>query len=77
VVFNDGIETESIYQLLDSLKLFKIGYSWGGLTSLVVPYFDLTREHALKTERLVRFNIGVGTVDLISDLDVAFSKLKR
>jgi cysteine-S-conjugate beta-lyase len=77
VIFNDSIETENIYQLLDTLKLFKLGYSWGGLTSLAVPYFDLPREHALKTERLVRFNIGLETVDdLISDLDAAFSKLK-
>jgi len=77
VIFNDSIETESIYQLLDSLKLFKIGYSWGGVTSLAVPYFDLRREHAPKTERLVRFNIGLETPDdLISDLDGAFSKLQ-
>lgn len=76
VIFNDGIGTESINQLLDSLKLFKIGYSWGGVTSLAVPFFDLSREHAPKTERLVRFNIGLETPDdLISDLDRAFSKL--
>lgn len=60
----------------DSLKLFKIGFSWGGVTSLAVPFFDLSREHAPKTERLVRFNIGLErTDDLISDLEVAFSKL--
>jgi cystathionine beta-lyase len=76
VIFNDGIGTESIYQFLDRLKLFKIGYSWGGVTSLAVPFFDLTRDHALKTERLVRFNIGLETTDdLISDLDGALSKL--
>ena len=77
VIFNDDIETESIYQLLDSLKLFKIGFSWGGVTSLAVPFFSLSREHAPKTERLVRFNIGLETPDdLILDLDGAFSKLK-
>lgn len=44
---------------------------------MAVPYFDLTREHALKTERLVRFNIGLETLDdLIADLNAAFSKLK-
>ena len=75
VIFNDSVKSESIYQLLDSLKLFKIGYSWGGVTSLAVPYFDLSREHT-ETRRLVRFNIGLeATDDLISDLDAAFSKL--
>jgi len=74
VIFNDRTKTESIYELLDSLKLFKIGYSWGGVTSLAVPYFDLIRHET--PERLVRFNIGLETVDdLISDLDGAFSKL--
>jgi cystathionine beta-lyase len=74
VIFNDRVETERIYELLDSLKLFKIGYSWGGVTSLAVPYFDLIRHQT--PERLVRFNIGLETVDdLISDLDGAFSKV--
>ncbi|MGH8526679.1 MAG: cystathionine beta-lyase, partial [Gammaproteobacteria bacterium] len=77
VIFNDGIGTESIHRLLDSLKLFKIGYSWGGVTSLAVPYFDLIRTQTPETLRLVRFNIGLETADdLISDLDGAFSKLQ-
>ncbi|MDE2414674.1 MAG: PLP-dependent transferase [Comamonadaceae bacterium] len=57
----------------DALRLFKIGYSWGGPMSLVVPY-DLAsmRERAtphLKTGTVVRFAVGLEAAeDLRQDL---------
>jgi len=75
IVFDDSVTVERIRQFLDRLELFKMGYSWGGVTSLVVPYFDLVRV-TCASQHLVRFNIGLeATEDLISDLDRALSKL--
>jgi cystathionine beta-lyase len=57
----------------DHLKLFKIGYSWGGPVSLVVPY-DLGSMRQdwpahLKRGTLVRFSTGLESAqDLILDL---------
>jgi cysteine-S-conjugate beta-lyase len=50
-----------------------IGYSWGGVTSLAVPFFDLRRTHGPAYDnRLVRLNIGLEHVDdLLADLDQA------
>jgi cystathionine beta-lyase len=57
----------------DGLRLFKIGYSWGGPISLVVPY-DLPSmrkrpTHHLSKGTLVRFSVGLESVhDLQADL---------
>jgi cystathionine beta-lyase len=34
---------EQVERFVDSLELFKIGYSWGGANSLVICYRDLDR----------------------------------
>ncbi|MFT4243290.1 MAG: PLP-dependent transferase [Acidovorax sp.] len=60
----------------DGLRLFKLGYSWGGPMSLVVPY-DLASMRSrpaahLKPGTLVRFSIGLEAVeDLRCDLQQA------
>ncbi|QNP48757.1 PLP-dependent transferase [Diaphorobacter aerolatus] len=64
-------------QFCDSLALFKIGYSWGGPISLVVPY-ELPSMRSLpsssvKPGTLVRFSIGLESArDLRADLAQAF-----
>jgi cystathionine beta-lyase len=60
----------------DGLKLFKIGYSWGGPVSLVVPYdiasMRSSRPSHLKPGTLVRFSTGLESArDLILDLHQA------
>ena len=60
----------------DHLKLFKIGYSWGGPVSLVVPYEVGSMRQGwpahLKPGTLVRFSTGLESAqDLISDLNQA------
>jgi len=63
----------------DSLRLFKLGYSWGGPMSLVVPY-QLASMRArssahLKPGTLVRFSIGLESVeDLKQDLQQAMER---
>jgi cystathionine beta-lyase len=64
-------------RFVDALKLFKIGYSWGGVTSLVMAYPDLDRSTSPYAGRIVRLNIGLeNTNDLIEDLTAAFSALE-
>jgi len=62
----------------DHLKLFKIGYSWGGPVSLVVPYdLKALRPHwptHLKPGTLLRFSSGLESVqDLVADLQQALN----
>ncbi|MGQ0598342.1 PLP-dependent transferase [Aquabacterium sp.] len=72
---------ERVDAFVDALKLFKIGYSWGGPMSLVVPYglrgMRQFGELAGQTDgTLVRFAIGLEEVgDLLADLDQALGAL--
>jgi len=77
MVFRAGPTQQQVYSFVDALKLFRVGYSWGGVASLAVAY-DIGRlpgrppyEH-----RIVRLNIGLeATDDLIADLEQALPKL--
>lgn len=73
IVFAEGTTRDAIIAFVDALALFKIGYSWGGVHSLVMPWFDLQRSDGMPYgDRLVRLNIGLeDTDDLIADLDQA------
>jgi cystathionine beta-lyase len=70
---------ERVHAFVDALKLFRIGYSWGGPVSLAVPYalrgMRLHGELAhAGQDTLVRFAIGLEDVqDLIADLEHAFN----
>lgn len=63
----------------DGLRLFKLGYSWGGPMSLVVPY-DLATMRSrpaphLAPGTLVRFSVGLEAVeDLRRDLEQAMAR---
>ncbi|BCP55255.1 cystathionine beta-lyase [Kaistia sp. 32K] len=76
IVFDERFTKEQILRFIDTLSIFKIGYSWGGVTSLAVPYFDIRRAHRDYGHRLVRLNIGLESVDdLLGDLAAALSTL--
>jgi cysteine-S-conjugate beta-lyase len=63
---------------VDALKLFKVGYSWAGVTSLAVAY-QLGRMPGRPPydHRIVRLNIGLeSTHDLIADLQQALPSLR-
>ena len=77
VLFDAKFSEAQTDHFIDSLKLFKIGYSWGGANSLAVPY-RMTQMRRQWTEQgqLVRFNIGLEeSSDLIADLKQALAKL--
>ena len=64
----------------DALRLFRLGYSWGGPISLVVPY-TLSEMRALPSGltpgHLVRFAVGLeDTADLQADLAQALQALR-
>ena len=77
IVLREGFNQEQVLQFVNSLELFKIGYSWGGVTSLVVAYdFSSYKGRAGYQHRIVRLNIGLeDTDDLILDLKNGFQKL--
>ncbi len=81
VVFDPGYSTEQIDRFCDGLELFRLGYSWGGPTSLVVPYdIGLMRDASVARwphkGTLVRFSIGLEEVeDLRADLEQALAQL--
>lgn len=78
VLLDPALPAARVDAFVDALRLFKIGYSWGGPVSLVVPY-DLS---AMRSDRsallghLVRFSIGLEAVaDLQADLAQALRQL--
>lgn len=82
VVFAPEYPQAAVDVFCDSLRLFKLGYSWGGPISLVVPY----QLRSMRTEwprhlaqgTLVRFSIGLEEVaDLQADLAQALDSMHR
>jgi cystathionine beta-lyase len=77
LVFKPGPTQQQVHTFIDALKLFQVGYSWGGVASLAVGY-KIGRVHGRPPydHRIVRLNIGLeATDDLIHDLEQALSKL--
>jgi cystathionine beta-lyase len=77
VVFDERYSEAQTDRFIDSLKLFKIGFSWGGAHSLCIPYRIQTMRRQWKgAGQLVRFNIGLeDPADLIADIEQALSAL--
>jgi len=74
VLFKTNVSRESIICFIDALKLFKLGFSWGGVTSLVMRYEKLERSMHVPAGSIVRFNVGLEAVaDLIADLTAAWA----
>ena len=79
VVMDARFPAAQVDAFCDSLQLFKIGYSWGGPMSLVMPYNmassrQRSTEH-LQRGRVVRFCIGLEDVDdLQRDISQALTK---
>ena len=74
IVFRLPLSDEELHDSMDRLKLFKIGYSWGGVASLVVTVDPKEAPNArVYAGRLLRFYVGLeDPVDLIADIEQAF-----
>lgn len=69
ILFKDDVSPTQVEAIINSLDLFHIGLSWGGVNSLAVVYPNIERPGQDYAGRLVRLNIGLEhTDDLISDL---------
>lgn len=82
VVIDARYDQTHVDAFCDALRLFKLGYSWGGPMSLVVPY-DINsmrkqRPAHLAAGTVVRFSVGLEAVeDLRADLAQALQVLER
>ena len=80
VVFDRAVDPLKVDAMVDRLRLFSIGYSWGGSHSLVIPYQmeKIRPDQSWTGGSLVRFYIGLEhTADLIADLEQAFEVFKQ
>ncbi|MBA5776428.1 cystathionine beta-lyase [Stappia sp. F7233] len=79
--FRKGVTIEQSHAFIDALKLFGLGYSWGGFESLVIP----VRLAGMRTASAlpeggpsVRLHIGLEDVeDLRRDIEQAFDVISR
>lgn len=78
LVFKPGPTQQQVFAFVDALTLFKVGYSWAGVTSLAVAYnIGRIPGRPPYDHRIVRLNIGLeSTTDLIADLEQALPKLR-
>jgi cysteine-S-conjugate beta-lyase len=71
---------KALAALLDGLKLFGMGYSWGGYESLVIPFDPAPYRTATRWQGpgpALRFHIGLEAVDdLIADLAAGFERMR-
>ncbi|KQW36391.1 PLP-dependent transferase [Rhizobacter sp. Root404] len=77
VVFDERYTARQVDAFVDALRLFKIGFSWAGPVSLVVPYdLSMMRKQPRWRGTLVRFSLGLEAVDdLIADSRQALAAL--
>lgn len=71
---------EQIAAMVDHYELFKIGYSWGGYESLVMPAHIANIRSVRKWTGgpLVRFHVGLEDAgDLIADLEEGFKRFAK
>lgn len=72
---------KALAAMLDDMKLFGMGYSWGGYESLLIP----TEPAHIRTAttwspggQTMRIHVGLeDTDDLIEDLEAGFARLKK
>jgi cystathionine beta-lyase len=76
-VFNERFSKQQVLRFVNSLKLFKIGYSWGGVTSLVMAYDLRTPKRPAYGHRIVRLYVGLESIDdLKADITQALEPLQ-
>ena len=76
IMLHERFSSAQVDAFCDALKLFRLGYSWGGPMSLVVPYNLASMRKSLPAHlskgTLVRFSIGLeAVIDLQADLEQA------
>jgi cystathionine beta-lyase len=72
------VSDQAVAAMLDGMKVFSLGYSWGGFESLILPArFHRTFPKKLEGP-LLRLHIGLENVDdLKADLAAGFDRLRQ
>ena len=77
-VLKKSFNKNHVSAMLDYMQLFKMGYSWGGFESLIVPY-DTHPPRSVQpwlSGQLIRIHAGLESVeDMINDLEAGFKRL--
>lgn len=74
------LNNNNIRKFLNNLNLFKIGFSWGGFESLILPInkFSPITKHSKKSLHSFRIHAGLeSSDDLIEDLERGFLKYEE
>jgi cystathionine beta-lyase len=78
IVIDPQYSVTQVHQFCEALQFFRLGYSWAGPVSLVVPYelhnLRATWPDGIRQGHVLRFSIGFeATQDLQLDLQQAFA----
>lgn len=79
VVLDGRYSQAQVDAFCDDLRLFRIGYSWGGPVSLVVPYtlagMRSREAHHLRQGHVVRFSVGLESAPaLMADVQASLTR---
>ncbi|SDP59402.1 cystathionine beta-lyase [Desulforhopalus singaporensis] len=75
--FKKDYSEQQLAQFIDALRLFHLGYSWGGYKSLVTAgKLSRATECRYKDKTIIRLNIGLEACsDILEDLEQGLSRL--
>ena len=77
IVLQRQYSKQQVLAFVDALELFKIGYSWGGVTSLAMAYDLHSPKRPLYEHRIVRLYTGLESLDdLKADMEQALQVLQ-
>ena len=75
------VTEEALGAMLDELRYFGMGFSWGGYESLIIAYQPHKMRKVTtwdKNATLLRLHIGLeAPKDLIADLDAGFARFRK
>ncbi|MGH6630307.1 MAG: PLP-dependent transferase, partial [Burkholderiales bacterium] len=80
VVLKPTVSEVTVTAMLDGLKLFGLGYSWGGYESLILPTHPAEVRSATRWQSGPTLRIHAGLEDpqdLIADFELGFERLRK
>lgn len=81
IVLKDGFKEAGLENMLDHMRIFKLGFSWGGYESLMIPVSPGAKQRLEKWSLngfALRIQVGLEDIDdLKHDLELGFERLKE